>query len=85
MVDGKWHYAAVSDGFAEVMPKFAVILADYVELPEEIDAKRAAAARDRAEERMKQKQSIIEYYHTQAALNKAMNRLKVSRKHFKDV
>ena len=85
LVDGKWHYAAVSDGFAEVMPKFAVILADYVELPEEIDAKRAEAARDRAEERMKQKQSIIEYYHTQAALNKAMNRRKVSRKHFKDV
>ena len=67
----------------EVMPEFAVILADSCELPEEIDLKRAEEARLRAEEQMRQKQSIMEYYHTQAALNRAMNRLKVSQKHFK--
>lgn len=83
MVDGQWRYAAISEGFIEVMPDFAVILADSCELPEEIDIKRAEEARERAEERMRQKQSIVEYYHTQSALNRAMNRLKVSQKHFK--
>ena len=83
MVDGVWKYAAISEGFIQVMPDKAVILADSCELPEEIDIKRAEEARQRAEELMKQKQSIVEYYQTQAALNRAMYRLKVSQKHFK--
>jgi F-type H+-transporting ATPase subunit epsilon len=83
MVDGEWKYAAISEGFMEVTPEFSIILADNCELPEEIDIKRAEEAKLRAEERLRQKQSIMEYYHTQAALNRAMNRLKVSQKHFK--
>ena len=83
MVDGKWRYAAISDGFIQVMPDKSVILADSCELPEEIDIKRAEEARERAEEKLRQKQSIKEYYQTQAALNRAMNSLKVSQKHFK--
>ena len=83
MVDGKWRYAAISDGFIQVMPDKSVILADSSELPEEIDIKRAEEARERAQEKLRQKQSIQEYYQTQAALNRAMNRLKVSQKHFK--
>ncbi|HIV02614.1 MAG TPA: ATP synthase F1 subunit epsilon [Candidatus Aphodoplasma excrementigallinarum] len=81
LVDGTWHYAAVSDGFVEIMPTFVVLLADTVERPDEIDVKRANEAKIRAEERMRQKQSIREYYHTQAALNRAMNRLKVTGRH----
>ena len=65
------------------MPDKSVILADSCELPEEIDIKRAEEARERAQEKLRQKQSIQEYYQTQAALNRAMNRLKVSQKHFK--
>lgn len=80
-VDGQWYYAAVSDGFVEIMPSFVVLLADTVERPEEIDIKRANEAKIRAEERLRQKQSIREYYHTQAALNRAMNRLKVTGRH----
>ena len=83
MVNGKWQYAAISEGFIEVMPDHAIILADTCELAEEIDVKRAEEARARAEERLRQKQSIKEYYQTQAALNRAMNRLKLSQKHFK--
>ena len=52
-------------------------------LNEECDIKRAEEARQRAEEKLRQKQSIHEYYQTQAALNRAMNRLKVSQKHFR--
>lgn len=83
MTDGKWHYASISEGFIQVMPESSIILADSCELPEEIDVKRAEEARQRAEEKLRQKQSIMEYYHTQAALNRAMNRLKVSQKHFR--
>ena len=50
-------------------------------LPEEIDAKRAAEAATRAKERLRQRQSIMQYYQSQAALNRAMNRLKISRRH----
>ena len=83
MVDGKWNYAAISGGFIQVMPDSSIILADNCELPEEINIRRAQEARERAQERLRQKQSIKEYYQTQAALNRAMNRLKVSQKHFK--
>ena len=83
LVDGVWKYAAISEGFIQVMPDSSIILADTCELPEEIDIKRAQEARERAEERLRQKHSIKEYYETQAALNRAMNRLKISQKHFK--
>ena len=83
MVNGKWNYAAISEGFIQVMPDSSIILADTCELPEEIDIKRAQQAKERAEELLRQKQSIKEYYETQAALNRAINRLKVSQKHFK--
>ncbi len=81
LADGQWHYAAVSDGFVEIMPSFVSILADTVERPEEIDIKRAEEAKERAQEKLRQKQSILEFYHTQAALNRAMNRLKVTARH----
>ena len=79
----EWHYAVVSDGFVEIMPSYVTLLADTVERPEEIDEKRAEAAKERAEEKLRQKQSISEYYHTQAALNKAVARLKISSKYTK--
>lgn len=82
-IDGEWNYAAISDGYAEVSGDHVVIIADTVERPEEIDVKRAREAKERAEEKLRQKQSIMEYYHTQVALNKAMNRLKVNQRHFK--
>lgn len=81
MVDGEWRYCAISEGFAEVRKDYVLILGDAIEMPGEIDARRAAEAADRAKERMRQKQSIIQYYHTQAALNRAMNRMKVSKRH----
>lgn len=82
-IDGEWYYAAISDGYAEVSGDHVVIIADTVEKPEKIDVKRAEEAKIRAEERLRQKQSIMEYYHTQVALNKAMNRLKVNQRHLK--
>ncbi len=81
LVDGEWRYAAISEGFIEIRPDYVLILGDAIELPEEIDAKRAEEAAERAKERLLQKQSIMQYYHSQAALNRALNRLKVSNRH----
>ena len=75
-VDGNWHIAAVSDGFAEVMPDYVILLVSAAERPEEIDENRALAAKARAEERLRQKQSLQEYYRSKAALARAMARLK---------
>lgn len=47
-VDGEWYYAAVSNGFVEIMPTFVVLLADTVKRPEEIDVRRANEAKLRA-------------------------------------
>lgn len=85
LVDGEWHYAAISEGFAEVRKDYVLILGDAIELPEEIDAKRAAEAAERAMERLLHKQSIMQYYHSQAALNRAMNRLKISKRHSHEI
>lgn len=84
-VDGEWRYCAISEGFAEIRRDYVLILGDAIELPDEIDAKRAEAAAERARELMRQKQSILEYYHTQAALNRAMNRLKISKRHSHEI
>lgn len=81
-VDGEVKTVAVSEGFAEIKPESVVIIVDSAEWPEEIDIKRAERAKERAEEKMRQKQSQLEYYHSKAALARAMNRLKVTSKKF---
>ena len=80
MLDGKTTKVAVSEGFAEIKPNKVMVIVDTAELPEEIDEKRAKLALERAEDRLRQEQSLKEYYHTQAALARAMNRLKVKRR-----
>ena len=77
--EGNWEPAAVGAGFAEVKPDYVILLVGFAEHPEEIDRKRAEAAKKRAEERLRQKQSIHEYYHSKAALARAMARLKTRR------
>ena len=79
-VEGRWETAAVGSGFAEIKPDYVILLASFAERPEEIDLKRAEAARERAEEHLRQKQSIQEYYRSKAALARAMARLKTRRK-----
>lgn len=75
----EWKVAAISNGFMEIMPDYAIILADTVEWPEEIDAKRAQQAKERAEERLRQKQSRVEHLRTQAAVRRALTRLRVTK------
>ena len=75
--DGAWTEVVVSDGFAEVMPDYVILLVSSAERPEEIDRARAERAKERAEERLRQKQSVREYHLSKAALARAMARLRV--------
>ena len=81
--DGNTHVFAVSSGFVEMINNRAKLFCLTVERPEEIDIRRAEEARDRAEEQLRQKQSIVEYHRSQAALARAMTRLRVT-KNLKD-
>ena len=75
---GEWSYAVLGKGFCMAANNRVTVLADTVERPEEVDVNRAKEALERAQERLRQKQSIQQYYHTQASLARAMNRLRLS-------
>lgn len=79
--DGQWIHAIVGSGFASVMNNRVTVLVETAERPEDIDVKRAEEAKKRAEEHMRQKKSIQEYYHSQASLARAMSRLKITSKY----
>lgn len=73
--DGVWHYAVVTQGFAEITPDSTVVLVATAERPEEIDEARARRAKERAEERLRQHESKREYFQSKAALARATARL----------
>ena len=77
---GEWSYAVLGKGFCMVAINRVTVLADTVERPEEVDANRAKEALERAQERLRQKQSIQEYHMTQAAMARALTRLKETEK-----
>ncbi len=74
----EWQEALVGKGFAQIANNRVVILVETAERPEDIDRARAEEAKERAEEQLRQKQSIQEYYHSRASLQRAMARLKVT-------
>lgn len=74
--NGDWEYAAIGQGFCQVAHNRAILLADVIERPEEVDANRAREALERAREKLRQKQSVQEYHMTQAAMARALVRLK---------
>lgn len=78
--DGEQSIFAVSNGFVEMINNRAKLFCLTVERPEEIDIRRAQEARERAEEQLRQKQSIQEYHMNQMALARAMTRLRVTKK-----
>ena len=74
--DEEWIEAAVSSGFASVANNRIKLIVYSAERPEEIDIHRAKEAKERAEERLRQKQSIEEYHMSSASLARARARLK---------
>lgn len=79
-VNGVWQEVVVSDGIAEIMPDYAILLVSSAERPDEIDQARALRAKERAEERLRQHQSVREYHLSKAALARAMARLRAQSK-----
>ena len=75
--EGEWQEVALGGGFAEVVNNRVTLIVDTAERPEDIDVRHAREQRERAEEQLRQKQSTQEYYHTQASLARAMNRLRL--------
>jgi F-type H+-transporting ATPase subunit epsilon len=69
-----------SEGFMEVAHEGTTVYIQACEHPEEIDSLRAEDAMERAEERLRQRQSMNEYKQSKMALARAMARLQVSKR-----
>ena len=67
--------AALHAGFIQILPEEITILAEIIEWPEEIDARRAEAAKVRAEERLAMRNTVIDVDRAQIALMKAVARM----------
>ncbi len=80
--DDTWETALIGKGVMQDINNRMTILTEFAEHPEDIDEKRAQEAKDRAEEQLRQKQSIQEYHHSKAALARAIARLKESHKKY---
>ena len=71
--------AVCGGGFAQVINNRVTVLVESIERPEDIDVKRAQEAMERAQEQLRQKQSLQEYYISKQALSRAMARMKATR------
>ena len=68
---------ACGRGFVRVSASGEVeVIVDTLEKPEEIDIRRAQEAMERAQEQLRQRQSIEQFYIQRAAMARAMSRLK---------
>ena len=78
-VGDEWKETFNSEGFMEVHHLGVLIFVQACEWPDEIDIRRAEEARQRAEEHLRQKQSISEYRQSKLALARAMARLQITK------
>lgn len=72
------HYLAIGFGFAEVQPDRVTILAEVAERPDEIDVRRAEAAKRRAEEQLSSPVHDTDFELARIALMKSLVRLQVA-------
>ncbi len=75
--DGHWRNAATSKGFVTINREEVLVLFQTIEWPEDIDMVHAQRNKELAEERLRQHQSMNEYYLSRAMLARAMVRLRV--------
>ena len=77
--DGQQRYLTVFQGYMEVSEDKVTVLAEIAEDMAEIDPQRAAAARDRALERLNGRGAeVVDFDRASAALQRALVRLQVS-------
>jgi len=77
-VGATYRHIAIMGGYAEVLNNQVTILAAAAEAEIEIDVIRARAARERAERRIAETRDKLEFARAQAALQRAMARLRVA-------
>jgi F-type H+-transporting ATPase subunit epsilon len=73
------HYA-ISGGFLEVVDNQVLLLLETAESAEEIDVQRADQAKERAQKRLHSFDSGLDVTRAEAALARALNRLKVAQR-----
>lgn len=73
-----WQKAVVSGGIVTVDNNVVTVIVYSAEKPEEIDAARARAAKEKAEAELKEKQSGIDRRISSDSLNRAIQRLRSS-------
>ena len=73
--DGKETFYATNGGFADIQKESVLLLVETAEKISDIDKDRAESARQRAQERLRNKE--MDRSRTQTAIAKAKNRLKV--------
>lgn len=71
---------AVHDGFVTIDNNIIKIVCDVLEHESEIDKKRASAAKERAEKRLKSNQSDIDFRRAEFALKRSLVRLELVEK-----
>jgi F-type H+-transporting ATPase subunit epsilon len=71
-------FVTTMGGYAEVLPDRVTVLTPAAEEASNIDVIRARAARERAEQRMRESRDRLAFARTQAALQRAITRLKVA-------
>lgn len=71
-------YAALMSGIATIMPDMITLLAEIIEMKDEIDVERAKAAKKRAEDRIENKKENTDIERAENALNRANVRLEVA-------
>ena len=74
----EWQKAVVSGGIVTVDNNVVTVIVYSAEKPEEIDAARARAAKEKAEAELKEKQSGIDRRISSDSLNRAVQRLRSS-------
>ncbi len=74
---GRERYA-VTGGFLEVRGDQVTVLARTAERPEEIDVNRARAAKERAEERLKEHAADVDIVRAELALQRALVRMQLA-------
>lgn len=72
------YYLAVAFGFVEVLPDRVTVLARIAEKAQDIDVRRAEAAKKRAEERMSRPHADMDFERARVALMKSLIRLQVA-------
>ena len=80
--DSKVNFYSTAGGTIEVLENNVIVLADSIELVEDIDVDRAEKAKERAAKRLIEKLQDTDIVRAQAALARAVNRLNIREKYY---